>query len=56
MSSLYEEMKKNNDKRLDITKRNDCVYPSRLLKDIKDGKDPEKKHKTLGHFLNKKSF
>ena len=47
--SLYEQMRK--EKARCLTVGRDYPVKSRLLEDIKAGKEPEKKHKTLDIFF-----
>lgn len=47
--SLYEYMKKERGRIFTVGK--DYSPRSRLLEDIKEGKEPEKKHKTLDQFF-----
>lgn len=52
--SLYEEMRDANHISLDATRLNKpIIRESRLLKDVKDGKEPEKKHISLDYFFRK---
>lgn len=47
--SLYEQMRKENARCFKVGK--DYIPRSRLLEDIKAGKEPEKKHITLDNFF-----
>ena len=49
--SLFREMKDSNHPSLKIGEKSKLGVESSLLKDIKDGKNPEKKHVTLDKFF-----